>query len=117
MGGFLFFENFVKGSSRMLFIQPLFFCNQKKPGKACEARPVGETASKVWRRGQNIQGAMPQNILVSARVCFAGANCRGEGVSLAVLPPFLCAVKEMGVNITNNNPTPFFRSKVMRAHT
>ena len=28
---------------------------------------------------------------------FAGANCRGEGVSLAVTPPFLCAVKEMGV--------------------
>ena len=27
---------------------------------------------------------------------FAGANRRGEGVSLAVLPPFLCAVKEMG---------------------
>ena len=25
-------------------------------GKACEARPVGETASRVWRRGQNIQG-------------------------------------------------------------
>ena len=24
--------------------------------KACEARPVDETASKVWRRGQNIQG-------------------------------------------------------------
>ncbi|MBQ2388929.1 MAG: hypothetical protein II305_02630 [Clostridia bacterium] len=38
----------------------------------------------------------------------AGANCRGEGVSLAVLPPFLCAVKEMGVNITNNNPSPDF---------
>ncbi len=29
---------------------------------------------------------------------FAGANRRGEGVSLTVLPPFLCAVKEMGVN-------------------
>ncbi|MBR2639567.1 MAG: hypothetical protein IKD39_03250 [Oscillospiraceae bacterium] len=28
---------------------------------------------------------------------FAGANSRGEGVSLAVIPPFLCAVKEMGV--------------------
>lgn len=33
---------------------------------------------------------------------FAGANRRGEGVSLAVLPPFLCAVKEMGVNIKSN---------------
>ena len=33
---------------------------------------------------------------------FAGANRRGEGVSLAVLPPFLCAVKEMGVNIILN---------------
>jgi hypothetical protein len=38
---------------------------------------------------------------------FAGANCGGEGVSLTVLPPFLCAVKEMGVNITNNNPSVF----------
>ena len=30
---------------------------------------------------------------------FAGANRRGESVSLTVLPPFLCADKEMGVNI------------------
>ncbi|MBQ5897477.1 MAG: hypothetical protein IIW81_03320 [Oscillospiraceae bacterium] len=29
---------------------------------------MGETASKVWRRGQNIQGFMPQNILGTARV-------------------------------------------------
>ena len=29
---------------------------EKKPGKACEARPVDDKASKVWRRGQNIQG-------------------------------------------------------------
>ncbi|MBQ5667062.1 MAG: hypothetical protein IIV40_02695 [Oscillospiraceae bacterium] len=48
---------------------------------------------------------MPQNILGTARVCFAGANCRGGGVSLAALPPFLCAIKEMGVNITITSVT------------
>ena len=36
---------------------------------------------------------------------FAGANCRGESVSLAVLPPFLCAVKEMGVNTREISPS------------
>ena len=36
---------------------------------------------------------------------FAGANCRGGGVSLAALPPFLCAIKEMGVNITITSVT------------
>ena len=72
--------------------------------KACEARPVGETASKVWRRGQNIQGVMPQNILGTARVCVCGSKLQGlEGVSLTVSPPFLCAVKEMGVYIKSNN--------------
>ena len=40
----------------------------KLMSKACEARPVGETASRVWRRGQNIRGVMPQNILGTARV-------------------------------------------------
>ena len=36
--------------------------------KACEARPVDDTASRVWRRGQNIRGVMPQNIWGTARV-------------------------------------------------
>jgi hypothetical protein len=36
--------------------------------KACEARPVDDEASKIWRRGQNIQGVMPQNILGTARM-------------------------------------------------
>ena len=45
--------------------------------KAYEARPVGETASKVWRRGQNIQGVMPQNILGTARVCVCGSKLQG----------------------------------------
>ena len=43
-------------SARFNIIQPHFFCNQKKPSKACEARPVDDEASRVWRRGQNIQG-------------------------------------------------------------
>ena len=50
-------------------ILPHFFCNQKKPSKACEVRPVDDEASRVWRRGQNIQGDMPKNILGTAREC------------------------------------------------
>jgi len=38
--------------------------------KACEARPVGETASRVWRRGQNIQG-------VCRRIFWAPQEYRG----------------------------------------
>jgi len=39
-------------------------------GKACEARPVGETASRVWRRGQNIQG-------ICRRIFWAPQEYRG----------------------------------------
>ena len=75
--------------------------------KACEARPVDETASKVWSRGQNIQGVCRRIFWEPQEFAFAGANCRGVGISLAALPPFLCANKEMGVNIINDNPSVF----------
>ncbi|MBR3935649.1 MAG: hypothetical protein IKJ57_03780, partial [Oscillospiraceae bacterium] len=45
-------------------IPPHFFCNQKKPSKACEVRPVDDETSRVWRRGQNIQGECRRIFLV-----------------------------------------------------
>ncbi|MBQ7873618.1 MAG: hypothetical protein IJ306_00440, partial [Oscillospiraceae bacterium] len=40
---------------------------ERRMGKNIEARPVGDEARCFWRRGQNIQGVMPQNILGTAR--------------------------------------------------
>ena len=64
--------------------------------KACEARPVDETASKVWRRGQNIQGVCRRIFWEPQEFAFAGANCRGFKTFLSGSTRFLLVTKEMG---------------------
>ena len=55
--------------------------------KACEARPVGETANRVWRRGQKSQGVMPQGFLGTARVGWHFRKEMTEGL-FCTLPSF-----------------------------
>jgi len=48
-------EGVTEGDERGIIINPEGRLPCVK-SKACEARPVDDEASKVWRRGQNIQG-------------------------------------------------------------
>ena len=52
-----------------------------------------------WRSGIGISVLMVERFSPLMKgTAFAGANCRGWKAFLWRVPPFLCAVKEMGVH-------------------
>jgi len=73
--------------------------------KACEARPVDDEASRVWRRGQNIQGVCRRIFWVPQEL---GGPRSGGGIHLNAVGATLCGrpQKRNPEGVTDEVSTP-----------